>query len=83
MQEANGLQQRIARLDRRTYGLLVGLMIGISAGLIGLLLAVGGPLIAAGAATWIGDHDVFGLTAFTYAASAVQVLWMAQLAPGD
>lgn len=58
MQEANGLQQRIARLDRRTYGLLVGLMIGISAGLIGLLLAVGGPLIAAGA--------LFGLLAALY-----------------
>lgn len=58
MQEANRLQQRIARMDRRTYALLVGLMIGVSAGLIGLLLAVGGPLIAAGA--------LFGLLAALY-----------------
>lgn len=58
MQEANRLQQRIARMDRRTYALLVGLMIGVSAGLIGLLLAVGGPLIAAG--------TMFGLLAALY-----------------
>lgn len=48
MNDASGLQQWVARLDRRVYALLIGLVIGISAGLIGLLLAVGGPLIAAG-----------------------------------
>lgn len=58
MDSADGLQERVARLDRRTYGLLVGLAIGVSAGLIGLLLAVGGPLIAAGA--------LFGLLAGLY-----------------
>lgn len=58
MQEANSLQQRIARMDRRTYAILIGLMIGVSAGLIGLLLAAGGPLIAAGA--------LFGLLAALY-----------------
>lgn len=31
MHDANRLQQRIANMDRRTYALLVGLMIGISA----------------------------------------------------
>ncbi|MFN8377067.1 MAG: O-antigen ligase family protein [Anaerolineae bacterium] len=45
-------------MHRRTYAVIVGLMIGISAGLIGLLLAVGGPLIAAGA--------LFGLLAALY-----------------
>ncbi len=49
MDSASGLQEWVARLDRRGYALLVGLAIGVSAGLIGLLLAVGGPLIAAGA----------------------------------
>ncbi len=58
MISADGIQERVARLDRRTYGLLVGLAIGLSAGLIGLLLAVGGPVIAAGA--------TFGLLAGLY-----------------
>ena len=58
MQEANRLQQRIARMDRRLYALGVGMAIGATAGVIGLLLAVGGPLVAAGA--------LFGVLAALY-----------------
>jgi O-antigen ligase len=58
MDSANGVQGWIAGLNRRSYALLVGLAIGVSAGLIGLLLAIGGPLIAAGA--------LFGLLAGLY-----------------
>lgn len=58
MDSASGLQEWVARLDRRVYALLVGLAIGVSAGVIGLLLAVGGPLIAAGA--------LFGVLAALY-----------------
>jgi O-antigen ligase len=36
-------------LDRRAYSAFIGLVIGISAGLIGLLVAVTGPVIAVGA----------------------------------
>lgn len=49
MQSANGLQQRIATMDRRIYGLLIGVAIGGTAGGIGLMLAVAGPVITAGA----------------------------------
>ncbi len=46
---ANDLQNRVARLDRRLYALLIGATIGIVGGLIGLLIAVVGPLLAIGA----------------------------------
>ena len=58
MAEANRLQQRVARMDRRLYALVVGLAIGVFAGVVGLLLAIGGPLLAAGA--------LFGLLAGLY-----------------
>lgn len=46
MQEANGLQIWTSRLDRRVYAVLIGTMIGITAGLLALLVAVAGPLLA-------------------------------------
>jgi polysaccharide biosynthesis protein PslJ len=42
------LQNWFTSLDRRAYALVVGATIGLIGGLIGLLLAVGGPVIAFG-----------------------------------
>jgi O-antigen ligase len=47
-QTLNPVQEWIARLDRRTYALLVGAVIGILGGGVGLLVAVAEPIIAAG-----------------------------------
>lgn len=46
MPTVNGLQIWFATLDRRSYALLVGLIIGLVAGAIGLLVAAAGPLVA-------------------------------------
>jgi O-antigen ligase len=48
MESFNSLQIWIAQLDRRTYALLVGLMIGAAGAGVGLLIALVEPLIAAG-----------------------------------
>lgn len=48
MESINGLQMWVARLDRRLYGILIGVAIGGIGGLIGLLIAAFDPLIAAG-----------------------------------
>ncbi|MBZ0293761.1 MAG: O-antigen ligase family protein [Anaerolineae bacterium] len=49
MYSASPLQNWFASLDRRAYAIVVGLLIGITGGLIGLLVAVAGPTIAIGA----------------------------------
>jgi len=41
----NALQNWIAGLDRRAYALLIGLALGIAGGVIGLMIAVFGPLV--------------------------------------
>jgi len=46
METPNSLQTWIMTLDRRMYAVLVGLSIGVIGGLVALLLAVAGPLIA-------------------------------------
>jgi len=51
----NPVQEWIARLDRRTYALLIGLLIGLVGGGAGLLIVVAEPVLAFGA--------VFGLMA--------------------
>jgi O-antigen ligase len=56
--QTNALQNRIARIDRRVYAALVGMMIGLVGGLVGLMIAVFGPPLAFGA--------VFGLMAGLY-----------------
>jgi O-antigen ligase len=48
MVASNGLQDWVARLDRRLYALLIGVAIGVMGGVIGLLLAVAGPIITFG-----------------------------------
>jgi hypothetical protein len=48
MVASNGLQEWIARLDRRLYALLIGITIGAMGGGVGLLLALTGPIITFG-----------------------------------
>jgi O-antigen ligase len=61
--ESTAFQNWINGLDRRMYGLLVGVAVGVLGGLVGLLVAVGGPLIAFGA--------IFGVLAALYVLSNV------------
>lgn len=49
MQESNALQNWITRLDRRAYGALIGVIIGLVGGGIALALAIAGPVITFGA----------------------------------
>lgn len=44
MQTPDALQEWASQLDRRVYALLIGLLIGITAGVVGLALAVVGPI---------------------------------------
>ncbi|MDX2160491.1 MAG: O-antigen ligase family protein [bacterium] len=64
MQQANALQQWVAKADRRLYALIIGLGIGLIGGLIGLLIAASDPLIALGL--------VFGLLAGLYILTSVE-----------
>lgn len=45
----NPVQEWIARLDRRTYAVLVGVLLGVVGGAAGLLIVVAEPLLAFGA----------------------------------
>jgi polysaccharide biosynthesis protein PslJ len=63
MQESNTLQNWITRLDSRAYGVLIGVIIGLTGGGIALLLAVAGPVITFGA--------VLGVLAALYVLSNV------------
>lgn len=47
--QSNIMQDKVIQLDRHRYAILVGLAIGLTGGLAGLLVAVAGPLIAVGA----------------------------------
>ncbi len=49
MQETNALQNWVSGLDRRAYGVLIGVLIGLIGGGIGLLMAAAGPIITFGA----------------------------------
>ncbi|MCC6613619.1 MAG: O-antigen ligase family protein [Anaerolineae bacterium] len=60
----NPVQEWIARLDRRTYALLVGLLLGLVGGGAGLLIVVAEPLLAFGA--------VFGLMAGLFIITNIQ-----------
>jgi hypothetical protein len=48
MQTPSELQNRIAQMDRRLYAALVGLLIGVAGGLVGLSIALLGPVIPFG-----------------------------------
>jgi O-antigen ligase len=74
--ETNGLQNWVARLDRRVYALLIGLLVGGLGGLVGLLIAAFDPLIAVGAVlgVLIGLYVLTSVSAALYAMVAVMAL---------
>lgn len=76
IQDASGLQMFIARLDRRVYTIIVGLLLGIVAGSIGLLMAIAGPLVAIGAVLGglAGLYVLTNLTAALYGIIVVMTL---------
>ena len=78
MQDSNALQNWITRLDRRAYGALVGVIIGLVGGGVALLLAIAGPVITFGA--------ILGLLAGLYvlsntSAALYGVIFVATLLP--
>jgi O-antigen ligase len=78
MQDSNTLQNWITRLDRRTYGALVGVIIGLVGGGVALMLAVAGPVITFGV--------ILGLLAGLYvlsntSAALYGVIFVATLLP--
>jgi polysaccharide biosynthesis protein PslJ len=76
MYATNPLQEWIARLDRRTYAILIGISIGASGGLIGLLLAVAGPIITFGALVGLfaGLYVITNVNAALYGIIAVMAM---------
>lgn len=76
MQSSNRLQDWYAQQNRRTHAILVGLTVGITGGLIGLLLAVAGPVIAAGAiiGALAGLYILTDVSAALYGLLAVTIL---------
>ncbi|MEO8609774.1 MAG: O-antigen ligase family protein [Chloroflexota bacterium] len=78
MQDSNALQNWITRLDRRTYGALIGVVIGLVGGIVALMLAIAGPVITFGA--------ILGLLAGLYvlsntSAALYGVIFVATLLP--
>lgn len=76
MHSANPLQNWFANLDRRTYAIFIGLLIGITGGLIGLLVAFAGPVIAIGAVIGLlaGLYVLTEVTAALYGMLAIVAL---------
>src|SRR5215510_10640442 len=63
MQQTNGLQNWVSGLSPRAYSALVGVIIGVTGGIIAVMMAAAGPVITFGAA--------FGLLAGLYVLSNV------------
>ncbi len=63
MQETNGLQDWVSGLSPRAYSVLIGTLVGLTGGLVALMMAVAGPVITFGA--------IFGLLAGLYVLSNV------------
>jgi len=76
MYTTNGLQEWVAQLDRRVYAALVGTALGVTGGLIGLLLAVAGPVAAFGAVLGVlaGLYVLTDVTVALYGVIAITAL---------
>lgn len=76
MYVSNPLQDWIARLDRRAYAILIGTAIGITGGVVGLLLAVTGPIITFGIllGLFAGLYIITNVNAALYGIIAVMAL---------
>ncbi len=73
MQASNSLQNWITSLDRRTYSLLIGLVVGLTGALIGIALTIAGPTITFGAVIGllIGLYVLTDVSAALYLVVAV------------
>lgn len=73
---ANGLQNWVARLDRRTYALLIGILCGVLGGGLGLAVGVVGPLVtlAGIAGVLAGLFILTNVSAALYAVVAMMAL---------
>jgi O-antigen ligase len=76
MYASNPLQDWIARLDRRAYAIFIGVLIGAAGGLVGLLLAVAGPIVALAVLVGLfaGLYVVTNVNAALYGLIAVMAL---------
>lgn len=76
MDAVKSLQNRVTQLDPRAYAVLIGLSLGIIGGLLGLLLAVAGPLLAVAAVGGLlgGLYIITNARAALYAAMLVLFL---------
>lgn len=76
MDAVKGLQNWIADLDPRLYGVMVGLSIGIVAGLLGLGIATIGPILTVGlvAVLLVGLFIMTNIKAALYGAMAILFL---------
>ncbi len=77
MSASNNVQNWVTRLDKRLFAILVGLAIGAIAGVIGLLMAVGGPIIAFAAILGVlaGLYILTDLTAALYGL-ILMIIWL-------
>ena len=73
MQRTNTIQNWVASLDRRTYAIVVGLAIGIIAGILGLSLATLGPALTLAALLGV-FAGLFILTDIQYALYGIILL---------
>jgi hypothetical protein len=76
MYAINGLQEWIGNLDRRLYAALIGITLGVTGGLIGLLLAVAGPVLtfAAVVGALAGLYILTDITAALYGVVVITAL---------
>lgn len=76
MYVSNPLQDWVARLDRRVYAILIGVIIGAAGGLVGLLLALTGPIITFGVllGLFAGLYIITNVNAALYGVIAVMAL---------
>ncbi|MBE2271980.1 MAG: O-antigen ligase family protein [Anaerolinea sp.] len=72
----NPLQDWIARLDRRAYGVLIGALIGILGGVVGLMIGILDPLITVGiiVGVLLGLYVITNVNAALYGLIAVMAL---------
>jgi O-antigen ligase len=74
--QSSGLQNWAVSLDRRLYAILVGVVMGLTGGLIGLMMATLGEVVTIGLAlgTLVGLYILTDVYAALYAIIAVMVL---------
>ncbi len=76
MQASNSLQNWITSLDRRTYALLIGLLVGLTGAVVGIALTIAGPVVTIGAVLGllVGLYVLTDVSAALYLVVAVVAL---------